>query len=75
MAGLSPGVQIVWQLAASEAAQAGHALIEPAHLFVGLCSLGKVLQPKGEFCDGRGEVAPPEPSKANPPVRTPHRVT
>lgn len=44
MAELSIGLQLTWQIAAGEAAEARHECIEPEHLFIGLCSLEKTLQ-------------------------------
>jgi ATP-dependent Clp protease ATP-binding subunit ClpA len=36
---LSPALLLAWDIAANEAAHARQALIEPAHLFIGLCKL------------------------------------
>jgi len=47
VADISIGVNIAWQAAAAEMAQSRHAYIEPAHLFIGLCSLDKVLYFQG----------------------------
>ena len=44
MSALSPAVELAWQVAATEAAAAGHAEIAPAHLLIGLLSLEKVLR-------------------------------
>jgi Clp amino terminal domain, pathogenicity island component len=44
MAELSVGLQLTRQIAAGEAAEARYELIEPEHLFIGLCSLEKILQ-------------------------------
>lgn len=40
---LTDAVQVVWKLAADEAARAGQVLIEPADLFIGVCSVPKAL--------------------------------
>jgi len=40
---LSIGANLVWQLAAGEAAAAQHPFIESDHLLIGICSLEKVL--------------------------------
>ena len=40
---LSATIQLVWKIAAMEADEAGHELIEKEHLMLGLCSLDKVL--------------------------------
>ncbi len=40
---LTPGASMAWKIAAAEAAGGKHAKIEPAHLFIGLLSLGKVV--------------------------------
>lgn len=48
MPDISIGLYFTWQIAATEALYAHHALIAPAHLFIGLCSLDKMftqLQP------------------------------
>jgi hypothetical protein len=44
VAELSIGLQLTRQIAAGEAAEARYEFIEPEHLFIGLCSLGKTLQ-------------------------------
>ena len=44
MPDLSIGLDIAWQIAAIEASGARWEFIEPEHLFIGLCSLEKVLQ-------------------------------
>ncbi len=41
---LSVGVNLVWQIAAEEAAAAKHQYIEKEHIFIGICSLEKVLR-------------------------------
>jgi ATP-dependent Clp protease ATP-binding subunit ClpA len=46
MARFSIGVELAWQAAAAEALAAGHEFIEPAHLFIGLCSIEKLLSPE-----------------------------
>ena len=43
MPDISIGLSLAWQIAASEAAHTQYELIEPGHLFIGLCSLEKVL--------------------------------
>jgi len=42
----SIGLDLAWNFAATEAETARHELIEPEHLFIGLCSLEKVLLPE-----------------------------
>ena len=39
MATLSPALLLAWDIAANEAANARQALIEPTHLFIGVCKL------------------------------------
>ncbi|HEX9187376.1 MAG TPA: ATP-dependent Clp protease ATP-binding subunit [Vicinamibacteria bacterium] len=39
---LTPGAEAAWMIAAGEAAAGGHPLIEPAHLLIGVLSLGKL---------------------------------
>jgi ATP-dependent Clp protease ATP-binding subunit ClpC len=39
---LTPGAEAAWMIAAGEAAAGGHARIEPAHLLIGVLSLGKL---------------------------------
>ena len=39
---LTPGAEAAWMIAAGEAASGGHARIEPAHLLIGVLSLGKL---------------------------------
>jgi ATP-dependent Clp protease ATP-binding subunit ClpC len=39
---LTPGAEAAWMISAGEAAAAGHGLIEPAHLLIGVLSLGKL---------------------------------
>jgi len=46
MSDLSLGVEFAWRIAAGEAAEARHEFIEPEHLFIGLCSLEKLLHPQ-----------------------------
>src|SRR5512134_2570338 len=41
---LSPGAEAAWMIAAGEAAAGGHRRIEPAHLLIGVLSLGKLGQ-------------------------------
>lgn len=40
----SPGVQLAWQIGASEAIAGHHAFIEPEHVLIGLCRLGEVAR-------------------------------
>ncbi len=40
--GLTVGLNVAWQIAAQEASVAGYQYIEKEHMFIGLCSLGKV---------------------------------
>jgi ATP-dependent Clp protease ATP-binding subunit ClpC len=40
---ISAGIKFAWQAAATEAGQSRHELIEPLHLFIGLCSVEKVF--------------------------------
>ena len=42
-AGLSPAVQLVWQIAGDLALRSGAPYIEPVHLLYGICSLDKVI--------------------------------
>ena len=46
MPDFSIGLTLAWQIAAGEAAAARWEFIEPVHLFIGLCSLEKVLSPE-----------------------------
>src|SRR3712207_6786838 len=46
MSALSTGVEIAWQIAAGETAHGRLEFIDPEHLFIGLCSLKKALQPE-----------------------------
>jgi ATP-dependent Clp protease ATP-binding subunit ClpC len=39
---LTPGAEAAWMIAAGEAAAGGHGRIEPAHLLIGVLSLGKL---------------------------------
>ena len=39
---LTPGAEAAWMIAAGEAASGGHPRIEPAHLLIGVLSLGKL---------------------------------
>lgn len=39
MTSLSPALLLAWDIAANEAAQARQSVIEPTHLFIGLCKL------------------------------------
>ncbi|HSD29839.1 MAG TPA: AAA family ATPase, partial [Vicinamibacteria bacterium] len=41
---LTPGAEAAWMIAAGEAAAGGHRRIEPAHLLIGVLSLGKLGQ-------------------------------
>jgi ATP-dependent Clp protease ATP-binding subunit ClpC len=43
MSEFSIGVNLAWQIAASEAAAARHQCIEKEHIFIGICSLEKVF--------------------------------
>ncbi|UCC81078.1 MAG: ATP-dependent Clp protease ATP-binding subunit [Candidatus Zixiibacteriota bacterium] len=43
MSQLSKGTAIIWQLAAGEAADAGHEFIEREHIFIGICKAGDLL--------------------------------
>ena len=47
MTQLSDGASWAWQMAAGEAAAAGHQYIEKEHVLMGICSLDKVLSPTG----------------------------
>ena len=44
MSKLSIGAMLAWQVAAGEAAAAGHEFIVPEHLLIGICSLDKWLK-------------------------------
>jgi ATP-dependent Clp protease ATP-binding subunit ClpC len=41
--GLSVGLSMAWQIAASEASTASHQYIGPEHMFIGICSLEKIV--------------------------------
>jgi ATP-dependent Clp protease ATP-binding subunit ClpC len=41
---ISVGFDFVWQIATGEAAHAKHELVEPEHLFIGVCKLGNLAQ-------------------------------
>jgi ATP-dependent Clp protease ATP-binding subunit ClpA len=43
MPDLSDGVQAAWQIAAAEAVELRHELLEPLHFFIGICSIEKLL--------------------------------
>jgi hypothetical protein len=43
MPDLSEGVQAAWQTAAAEVVELRHDLLEPLHLFIGICSIEKLL--------------------------------
>ena len=43
MKDLSIGASLVWQMAAGEAVAAKHQYIEKEHIFIGICSLEKIL--------------------------------
>ncbi|HSD67161.1 MAG TPA: ATP-dependent Clp protease ATP-binding subunit [Vicinamibacteria bacterium] len=47
---LTPGAEAAWMIAAGEAAAGGHGRIEPAHLLIGVLSLGKL----GQAADSTG---------------------
>jgi ATP-dependent Clp protease ATP-binding subunit ClpC len=47
---LSIGANIAWQIAASEAAAARFRFIEAEHIFIGICSIEKVLMLSPEDC-------------------------
>ncbi len=55
MSDLSPGVDLVWQIAGREALKTHSDLIEPEHLFIGLCRLK--LQARFDLIPGPGPVA------------------
>jgi len=44
MPSISIGLDFAWQIAAGEAAHGRHEFIEPEHLFIGVCKLGKLAQ-------------------------------
>jgi len=49
---LSIAAKVAWKIAAIEAGDAKHQFIEAEHIFIGICSLGKVLpfsQPKKSY--------------------------
>jgi len=46
MPDISSGLAFAWYIAAAEAVHARHECIAPAHLFIGLCSLEKALDPE-----------------------------
>jgi len=43
---LSHAVAFAWQVAADEALQLHHTCIDPQHMFIGVCSVGKLLTPE-----------------------------
>jgi ATP-dependent Clp protease ATP-binding subunit ClpA len=48
MPDLSPGVQAAWQTAAAEAVELHHDLLEPLHLFIGICSIEELLSAEAQ---------------------------
>jgi adenylate cyclase len=45
MLGVTDAVELAWQIAADEAVHSSDASIEPLHLLIGICSMGKFLEP------------------------------
>ena len=74
---LTPGAEAAWMIAAGEAAVGGHPRIDPAHLLVGVLSLGGSApgpRPPGSGERGpgpRGERAPPRGGRGGRPRRDP----
>ncbi len=48
MPDLSDGLRAAWQFAAAEAVELRHELLEPLHLFIGICSIEKLLSAEAE---------------------------
>jgi ATP-dependent Clp protease ATP-binding subunit ClpA len=48
MPDLSEGVQAAWQTAAAEVVELRHDLLEPLHLFIGICSIEKLLSAEAQ---------------------------
>jgi hypothetical protein len=48
MPDLSEGVQAAWQIAAAEVVKLQHDLLEPLHLFIGICSIEKLLSAEAQ---------------------------
>ncbi len=40
----SPGLDVAWQIAVSEAIQTKREFVEPEHLFIGICKLGQLMR-------------------------------
>ncbi len=40
----SPGLDVAWQIAVSEAIQTKREFVEPEHLFIGTCKLGQLMR-------------------------------
>lgn len=64
MADFSFGIRLCWDLAANEAYYLKHELIEPEHLFIGVCKLGNFLEPEFtkhfNFCEEKNRTVLPE---------------
>jgi len=43
---VTDAVRLSWQIAAEEGVRSGHPSIEPLHLLIGICSIGKFLDPQ-----------------------------
>jgi hypothetical protein len=48
MPDLSDGVQAAWQIAAAEVVELQHDFLEPLHLFIGICSVEKLLSSEAQ---------------------------
>jgi hypothetical protein len=48
MPDLSDGVQAAWQIAAAEVVNLRHERLEPLHLFIGVCSIEKLLSAEAQ---------------------------
>jgi hypothetical protein len=42
MAKISVGLELAWRSAVAEAMHGGHELIDPEHLFIGVCKIGSL---------------------------------
>jgi len=60
MPDLSEGVQAAWQTAAAEVVELRHELLEPLHLFIGICNIEELLsaeaQEKLQMAPGAAEM-------------------
>jgi adenylate cyclase len=54
MQSVAPSLQLAWQLAAAEALNTGHKMIEPGHLLIGICKLHRKDTPDFETPNAAG---------------------